>query len=98
MPASSLRVSLAPKPQGEIFLEIKKSHRLIAAFLDKSISSRNPIFSKRDLEYMNQIKIWNRSLSEKYVDDFLDLMQKLRESEDFDSSTLDDLEFVRTID
>ena len=38
MPASSLSVSLAPKPQGATFLEIEKSHKLIAAFLDKSIS------------------------------------------------------------
>ena len=51
MPASSLRVSLAPKPQGATFLEIEKSHKLIAAFLDKSISRPfspvYPVFEKK---------------------------------------------------
>ena len=50
MPASSLSVSLAPRPQGATFLEIEKSHKLIAAFLDKSISRPfspvYPVFAK----------------------------------------------------
>jgi len=41
MPASSLSVSLAPKPQGATFLEIEKSHKLIPAFFAAGIYQLN---------------------------------------------------------
>ena len=63
MPAPSLRVSLAPKPQGATFLVIEISHKLFASFLDKSISRPfSPVYPVFETKIFSSVEICSKIL------------------------------------